>query len=86
MGGRRIHIREVNGRLLVRTGGGYEELLSALAKLPWSPAAAAAAAAVASAERRREGAAAAAAAAAGAAVEARAHRGGGHAALRATGA
>lgn len=32
--GKRLHLREVNGQLLVRTGGGYEELLCALAKLP----------------------------------------------------
>jgi hypothetical protein len=32
--GKKLHVREVNGHLLVRTGGGYEELLTALAKLP----------------------------------------------------
>jgi hypothetical protein len=34
-GGKKLHVREANGHLLVRTGGGYEELLTALAKLPW---------------------------------------------------
>lgn len=38
MSGRRLHIRQANGQLLVRTGGGFEDLLSVLAKLP-APAA-----------------------------------------------
>lgn len=33
--GKKLHVREANGHLLVRTGGGYEELLAALGKLPW---------------------------------------------------
>jgi len=37
--GKRLHLREANGHLLVRTGGGYEELMSVLAKLPLSAAA-----------------------------------------------
>jgi hypothetical protein len=32
--GKRLYVREVNGHLLVRTGGGYEDLMSVLAKLP----------------------------------------------------
>ena len=32
--GKRLAIKEANGQLLVRTGGGYEDLLAAVAKLP----------------------------------------------------
>ena len=45
--GKKLHVREANGHLLVRTGGGYEELLTALGKLPWGGIGAAAAAAAA---------------------------------------
>lgn len=32
--GRKLHVRMLNGNLLVRTGGGYQDLLDALGKLP----------------------------------------------------
>lgn len=32
--GRKLHVRILNGNLLVRTGGGYQDLLDALGKLP----------------------------------------------------
>lgn len=36
--GKRLALKEANGQLFVRTGGGYEELVSVLAKLPAAPA------------------------------------------------
>ncbi|GBF90612.1 hypothetical protein Rsub_03184 [Raphidocelis subcapitata] len=38
--GKRLNVRQVNGQLLVRMGGGYDDVTTALARLPWTALAA----------------------------------------------